>query len=247
MQHLNKNEELTLVLFVGSSYSGKTTLSNNIEKRYSDLVHTVVSATNREPRSGEVDGIDYYFYDKGVAFEPSNFLESEKFANESGEEVEYGTPYSELEKAWEQGKVANLVIEPKGAKNILDNIHSFVTSSGIEVSLNKRMILFEVPKERILEMINQTTNSEDERNKAVARFDRVDILEQIDTLGLRAYPHTISRIDYLSEDYMDDYVSLLPYDTQLDFTVSDTLRKNREKRSENISQEGNYFTRKIPP
>ena len=50
-----------LIVVSGPSGSGKSTVIRRVLERASDRVQLSVSATTREPRPGERDGIDYYF------------------------------------------------------------------------------------------------------------------------------------------------------------------------------------------
>lgn len=50
-----------LFVFVGDSGSGKTTLITELTKRHPDKFRKVVTCTNRPPRIGEVNGVDYHF------------------------------------------------------------------------------------------------------------------------------------------------------------------------------------------
>ena len=49
-----------LVVLVGPSAVGKSTVVRRVRERLPDLVFSV-SATTREPRPGEIDGVDYHF------------------------------------------------------------------------------------------------------------------------------------------------------------------------------------------
>ena len=49
-----------IIILVGESASGKTTLMNNFIQRHPDY-RKAISYTTRPPREGEVDGVDYHF------------------------------------------------------------------------------------------------------------------------------------------------------------------------------------------
>ncbi|NLT27140.1 MAG: guanylate kinase, partial [Microbacteriaceae bacterium] len=51
-----------VVVLAGPTAVGKGTVSKYIREHYPE-VHISVSATTRAPRPGEVDGVDYYFFD----------------------------------------------------------------------------------------------------------------------------------------------------------------------------------------
>ena len=76
-----------------------------------------ISATSRSPREGEVDGKDYYYlsheeFMRRVA--AGEFLEWE----EVYEGTCYGTLKSEVERLWNEGKVAVFDVDVNGGRNI---------------------------------------------------------------------------------------------------------------------------------
>ena len=100
----------------GPSGVGKSTVLSALLKEYPDLYFSV-SATTREPREGELDGIHYHF------IEPENFhkmIEEDAFL-EYAEYVGnfYGTPKKFVDEAMEQGKDVVLDIEVQGALQVV--------------------------------------------------------------------------------------------------------------------------------
>ena len=96
----------------GPSGVGKSTvLSALLEKRSN--VYFSVSATTRDPRPGELDGIHYHFMDvdsfrKWIAMD--QFLEYAEYVGNF-----YGTPKRFVDEAMEQGEDVILDIEVQGA------------------------------------------------------------------------------------------------------------------------------------
>ena len=96
----------------GPSGVGKSTvLSALLERRPN--VYFSVSATTRDPRPGELDGIHYHFMDvvsfrKWIAMD--QFLEYAEYVGNF-----YGTPKRFVDEAMEQGKDVILDIEVQGA------------------------------------------------------------------------------------------------------------------------------------
>lgn len=96
----------------GPSGVGKSTvLSALLEKRPN--VYFSVSATTRDPRPGELDGIHYHFMDvdsfrKWIAMD--QFLEYAEYVGNF-----YGTPKRFVDEAMDQGKDVILDIEVQGA------------------------------------------------------------------------------------------------------------------------------------
>lgn len=54
-----------IVVIVGASGSGKSTIGKKLELEYG--ISPLVSYTSREKRESEIDGVDYYFLEKDVA------------------------------------------------------------------------------------------------------------------------------------------------------------------------------------
>ena len=104
-------------LFVvsGPSGAGKDTLLARVREQRPDLGLTV-SATTREPRPGEVDGVSYHFltdeeFDRRVA--AGEFLE---WANVHGHK--YGTLRSEVDRNLAAGRSVILEIDVQGALSV---------------------------------------------------------------------------------------------------------------------------------
>jgi guanylate kinase len=102
-------------VITGPSGVGKGTLISTLLERVPGL-ELSVSATTREPRSGEVDGRDYHFltpeeFDRRI--EREDFLE---FATYSGHR--YGTLRSEVRRRLEDGQSVVLEIEVQGARQV---------------------------------------------------------------------------------------------------------------------------------
>ena len=101
-----------LFVISGASGVGKGTVLKAVMEQRKDLTFSV-SATTRQPRPGEVDGVHYYFITK-ERFEEmiakDAFLEYDAHAANY-----YGTPMAQLEEKLENGHVL-LDIEPKGAE-----------------------------------------------------------------------------------------------------------------------------------
>lgn len=103
-----------MFIISGASGVGKgTVLSLAMEKR-KDLIFSV-SATTRDPRPNEVDGVHYYFITKEKFQEmirENAFLEYDNHAANY-----YGTPRAQAEEKMARG-ILLLDIEPKGAQQV---------------------------------------------------------------------------------------------------------------------------------
>jgi len=103
-----------LFVISGASGVGKSTVLTAVRKIRPDLQFSV-SATTREPRPGEVDGVHYYFVSNETfqdMIQKNAFLEYDAHMDNC-----YGTPRAQLEEKLEVGSVF-LDIEPNGAFNV---------------------------------------------------------------------------------------------------------------------------------
>ena len=59
-----KNGSDKPVIVIGPSAVGKDTMINRLKSKYPNVIHKLPSYTTRPMRSGEIDGVDYYFVTK---------------------------------------------------------------------------------------------------------------------------------------------------------------------------------------
>ena len=103
-----------LVVISGASGVGKGTVLKRMMELREDLIFSV-SATTRDPRPGEVDGVHYYFVTRETfedMISKGEFLEYDEHAKNY-----YGTPRAQAEEKMTRGIVL-LDIEPMGAKQV---------------------------------------------------------------------------------------------------------------------------------
>ncbi len=105
-----------LLLFCGPSGSGKTTIVHHLLKTDPRLTFSI-SATTRQKRENETDGVDYYFIsveDFRSKIKSGAFVEWEEvYANRF-----YGTLHTEIEKIWKSGKVPIFDVDVEGGLKI---------------------------------------------------------------------------------------------------------------------------------
>jgi len=132
-------KEGMLVIISGPSGSGKGTVVKELVQKEDFALS--ISATTRTPRTGEIDGTHYYFYDKET-------FENMKKQNELLEWAEfcdnyYGTPRKYVEQQMLEGKNVILEIEVQGALQIKklysDCILVFLVPPDVK-ELKKRLI-----------------------------------------------------------------------------------------------------------
>jgi guanylate kinase len=106
-----------LIIVSGPSGSGKTTLIERALEVFGPRLRHSVSATTRERRPGEVDGVHYHFWDRErfeAAISAGAFLE---YAVVFGRHY-YGTPRSEVEPHRARGVGVILDIDVQGAAQL---------------------------------------------------------------------------------------------------------------------------------
>lgn len=122
------NTKGILIVVSGFSGSGKGTIMKKLMETYDNYALSI-SATTREPRTGEQDGREYFFkstaeFEKMIA--QDELIEYAKYVNNY-----YGTPKEYVEQQLEAGKDVILEIEIQGALKVKekfpDTLLLFVT------------------------------------------------------------------------------------------------------------------------
>ena len=124
------------ILFSAPSGCGKTTIIREL-MQYFDCFGFSISATSRQPREGEQDGRDYYYLSRDEFMRrvgAGDFLEWEEVYQGTC----YGTLKSEVERIWDDGRVAVFDVDVNGGRNIKryfgdDALSIFVMPPSVEV------------------------------------------------------------------------------------------------------------------
>lgn len=106
-----------LIVFSAPSGSGKTTIVKHLLAETDLPLDFSISAASREPRTGEIDGKDYYFLsadDFKSKVTSDSFLEWEEVYKDNF----YGTLKSEITRIWKEGKHVVFDIDVIGGLNI---------------------------------------------------------------------------------------------------------------------------------
>lgn len=128
-----------LIVVSGPSGAGKGTVCTAFLKEQEDVAYSV-SATTREPRTGEQEGVNYYFLSRGefeAMIENGELLEwAEVYGNY------YGTPLKKIEEKLSKGQDILLEIDTQGALNVQkkfpNGVYVFILPPSIE-ELAKRL------------------------------------------------------------------------------------------------------------
>ena len=141
MNKIHKNNRGVLIVISGPSGAGKGTICKALLEKHDDIFISV-SATTRNPRVGEVDGVNYHFLTKEEfkqRIAEDDFLEhAEVYGNY------YGTPKSSVEKMLDEGKNVILEIDIQGALKVkekaTDGVFIFILPPSME-ELKQEVIL----------------------------------------------------------------------------------------------------------
>lgn len=166
-----------LVVYSGFSGVGKGTIMKEMLKR-EETFRLSVSATTRAPRSGEVDGREYYFITKEKflkMIDKDEFLEYAQYADNY-----YGTPKKAVEDMLNEGYNVFLEIEVQGGLQIMekcpDCLSIFIVPPSLEV-LEQRLRGRGTETEEVIEKRMKAALDE---QKYTSRYDFVvknDIVE----------------------------------------------------------------------
>lgn len=150
------NKEGKIIIISAPSGTGKSTIINSIIDNEDLRLSFSVSATNRSPREGEVDGVNYYYL---TTEEFQKRIKDDAFIE--FEEVYpgryYGTLKSEVKRVLENGFNLILDIDVKGGLNVKkqypDAVSIFIQPPSIECLkerlINRKTDSMEVINERV--------------------------------------------------------------------------------------------------
>ena len=168
-----------LIIFSAPSGAGKTTIVHRILEKFNNLEFSV-SATTRQPRTGEKHGQDYYFLslpDFKQRIMKDEFIEYEAvYQNQF-----YGTLSSELERIWSNEKHVIFDVDVLGGLNIKKQypkkgLAIFIMPPSLEI-LEKRLSARAKDDER---SIKKRLNKAREELTYAHDFDKVIVNENID-------------------------------------------------------------------
>ncbi|HKK95029.1 MAG TPA: guanylate kinase [Anaerovoracaceae bacterium] len=154
-----------LFVISGPSGTGKGTICRKVVEKINAEIS--ISMTTREPRTGEEDGIEYYFVNNDEfdnKIEQNGFLE---YAEVFGKK--YGTPKQMVLDKLEEGKDVILEIDVQGALQVKESYDEAVLVFVLPPSMNEL-------KRRIVSRGTETDNDID--NRLSNALDEIGIIDQ---------------------------------------------------------------------
>lgn len=183
-----------IVVIVGESGCGKSTLA----KRFVELDTTfskVVTYTTRPMRSGEINGIDYFFVSK----EEYERLKAGGFFLESAQYREwwYGTPKDIFNKG---DKV--IILTPAGARALRKHANTIGCADQIKV-----VYLYVDRRSRLINILKRGDNIEEAYRRSLSDVGQFDSFEQEADIVLKNedYAYSVDLLcDFLFDDLWED-------------------------------------------
>lgn len=164
-------EKGLLIVLSGPSGVGKGTVRKEIFSQQNTSFEYSISMTTRSPRTGEVDGIDYFFKSREEfedLIEQGKLLEYAEFVGNY-----YGTPVDYVRETTLKGKDVFLEIEVEGAKQVRekfpDGLFIFLSPPSLS-ELKNRIVTRGTESE---EIINNRMNVAREEIEMMHLYDYV--------------------------------------------------------------------------
>lgn len=155
-----------LLVISGPSGVGKGTIVSKITEHLGETVRLSISATTRDPREGEINGVHYFFLSEDEFLEKVRKNEFLEYAFVHGHY--YGTPKPPAEAALSEGRDVILEIDVQGAmqvkENSQDGVYIFILPPSIE-ELRNRLTKRGTESEQDLQL---------RMSKALAEIDYLD-------------------------------------------------------------------------
>ncbi len=166
-----------LYIIAGCSGVGKGTLLKLFLEK-NPQIKLSISATTRKPRTGETDGVNYFFLSKDEFLNSVNNNEFLEWAEFSGNF--YGTKKSYVEKTLKNGNDIILEIEVQGAKQVKEKMPNattvFIMPPSIETLETRLRGRHTEDEETILRRLNEAQRE----IEAGKKFDFLVINDNLD-------------------------------------------------------------------
>tara|TARA_B100000809_G_C14981358_1_gene474635 strand:+ start:8 stop:583 length:576 start_codon:yes stop_codon:yes gene_type:complete len=166
------------IVFSAPSGAGKTTIVKYLLRNVPNLEFSI-SAASRQPRGREVNGFDYHFFsveEFRSKIEKDDFVEWEEVYKDNF----YGTLKSEVEKAWNQGKIVVFDVDAIGGLNLKEIFGD--NSISIFIKPPSLFVLEQRLKNRRTETPDQIKMRLDKAHEELSHADQFDYVLLNDNL-----------------------------------------------------------------
>lgn len=173
-----KNEKGLLIVLSGPSGVGKGTVRKEIFSQPDTAFEYSISMTTRNPREGEVDGVDYFFKSKEEfehLIKEDKLLEYAEFVGNY-----YGTPVDYVRETINQGKDVFLEIEVQGARQVREKFPDGLFIFLVPPSLSELKNRIVTRGTETIDVINNRMNAAKEEIEMMNLYDYVVENDQID-------------------------------------------------------------------
>jgi len=166
-----------ILVLSGPSGAGKSTIIDAASSEIGDYYFSV-STTTREPREGEIEGVDYYFvtkdeFEEGI--KRGDFLEYAKVHDNY-----YGTSLKPVKEALNEGKLVIFDIDVQGHRLVREALGEKVVSAFITPpSLKELENRLKSRSTDNIDIINKRLENAKEEIKAINEYDFVIINDDI--------------------------------------------------------------------
>lgn len=171
------DEQGILFILSGPSGVGKGTVRKELFNQITDLKYSI-SMTTRDRRTGEINGVDYFYKTKQEfehLIEQNQLLEYAQYVNNY-----YGTPRAYVEKTLAAGHDVFLEIEVQGALQVKENfpegVFIFLFPPSLEELKNRIVDRGTESTDLVLNRLNEAKNEIKQMNA----YDYVVVNDQVD-------------------------------------------------------------------
>ena len=209
-----------IIVISGPSGAGKGTIIHKLLEKDNKTRWLSVSATSRDPRPGEKDGITYYYLTKKdfeEKIEKDYFLEYTNYASNY-----YGTPKEYIKEKINKGIDVILEIEIEGAANIKklipEAIFIFIMPPSLKELVKRLKNRGTENNEKILKRFNTAYKEVNEVTKYnyVVINDKLDeAIEKVESI-LKAEKCRVDRIEEVFLDTKEEEIHELLMDNDFD-------------------------------
>jgi len=182
-----------VVVIAGPSGSGESTITNEIIKRYPVRLARLVTATTREPRDDEQNGVDYYFFTKEDFKREKELGHIPEFTYIENRDTYYGSYAPDLKKKLEKGNIVIVNPDIVGAryyKKMYDAVTIFIVPESVN-ELERRI------RERSPDLSEEEVAHRRENAAREMRDER------------SFYDHVVTNADGKLEQTVNDVVAIL--------------------------------------